>query len=517
MEIPSPLFNGSLRIYEAHIGMATEKERVGTYAEFTTDVLPRVAKLGYNCVQLMAVMEHAYYGSFGYHVTSFFAASSRFGPPESLKALIDTAHGMGILVIMDMVHSHASTNVNDGLNMQDGTEYQYFHGGAKGSHSLWDSRLFDYGKFEVQRFLLSNIRWYVQEYRFDGYRFDGVTSMLYTHRGIGTGFSGGYHEYFGDGCDTDAVVYMMLANLVLHSLAQPALSIAEDVSGMPGLCGPVLSGGCGFDYRLGMSVPDKWIQLLKDTPDDEWDMGNLVHTMTNRRHQELTIAYAESHDQALVGDKTLAFRLMDAQMYTNMSLLSARTAEIDRGLALHKMIRLLTFTLGGEAYLNFMGNEFGHPEWIDFPRVGNDWSYKHCRRQWSICDDPLLRYGKLHAFDCAMQALEQARGVLLARDVYVSLKHESDKVIVYEKAGMVFVFNFSPTKSFTDYPVGAPVPGKYKVILDSDDVIFDGHGRIDKSAEFFTSNDRCCDRPCRFQVYSPARTVVVYARDSPPP
>lgn len=201
---PDPAHAG-LRIYEAHVGMSSAEEKVNSYRDFADHVLPRIKALGYNCVQLMAIMEHAYYGSFGYHVTSFLAPSSRFGTPEDLKYLVDTAHSMGLLIIMDLVHSHAAKNVNDGINRFDGSDHMYFHAGARGNHDLWDSRLFDYSKLEVQRFLLSSARLYIEEFRFDGYRFDGVTSMMYLHHGLSVGFSGGYHEYFGDSTDMSAV------------------------------------------------------------------------------------------------------------------------------------------------------------------------------------------------------------------------------------------------------------------------------------------------------------------------
>jgi 1,4-alpha-glucan branching enzyme len=183
---PRPKKPASARIYEAHVGISTPEQRVATYKEFTKNMLPRIKALDYNVIQLMAIMEHAYYASFGYQINSFFAASSRYGPPEDLKELIDTAHSMGIVVLLDVVHSHASKNVLDGLNNFDGTDHQYFHSGGKGTHDQWDSRLFNYGHHEVLRFLLSNLRFWMDEYQFDGFRFDGVTSMLYTHHGLGT-------------------------------------------------------------------------------------------------------------------------------------------------------------------------------------------------------------------------------------------------------------------------------------------------------------------------------------------
>ncbi len=365
---PRPPKPPSIRIYEAHVGISSPEAKVASYKEFADSVLPRIADLGYSCVELMAVMEHAYYGSFGYHVSCFFAASSRYGNPDDLKYLVDKAHGLGLYVILDVVHSHAARNVTDGLNMFDGTDYCYFHGGPKGDHTLWDSKIFNYRKWEVLRFLLSNLRWYVDEYRFDGFRFDGVTSMLYEHHGIATGFTGNYKEYFNTAIEMDALVYLMLVNSMLHEEYPFVITIAEDVSGMPTLCRPLSEGGIGFDYRLAMAIPDMWIKLLKEKDDNDWPINEIWWTLTNRRYSEKCIAYAESHDQALVGDKTLAFWLMDSEMYSNMSTMSPLTGTISRGMALHKMIRLITMGLGGEAYLTFIGNEFGHPEWLDFPR-----------------------------------------------------------------------------------------------------------------------------------------------------
>ncbi|KDN51339.1 glycoside hydrolase family 13 protein [Tilletiaria anomala UBC 951] len=507
---PRPPKPQGIKIYEAHVGIATPEQRVGTYTEFTRNVLPRIKELGYNAIQLMAIQEHAYYASFGYQVTSFFAPSSRYGTPDELKELIDTAHGMGITVLLDIVHSHACKNVLDGLNMFDGTDHLYFHEGGKGRHDLWDSRLFNYGHHEVLRFLLSNCRYWLDEFGFDGFRFDGVTSMLYVHHGIGTGFSGGYHEYFGDQVDNEAVNYLQLANDLIHRLyPQTAITIAEDVSGMPALCRPVAEGGVGFDYRLSMAVPDMWIKLLKEKRDEDWDFGNICFTLTNRRHLENSIAYAESHDQALVGDKTIAFWLMDKEMYTNMSDMTDRTPIIDRGLALHKMIRFLTHALGGEGYLNFIGNEFGHPEWLDFPREGNSNSFLHARRQFNLVDDKLLRYKYLYDWDGAMNQLEAQYKWLSAPQAYISLKHESDRVIVFERGNLLFIFNFHATNSYTDYRIGTAWPGEYSIALDSDEARFGGHARVDHSTKFFSSPMEWNGRPNFLQVYLPTRTAIV--------
>ncbi|KAM3367626.1 hypothetical protein ACQJBY_016285 [Aegilops geniculata] len=518
---PQPKRPKSLRIYETHVGMSSPEPKINTYANFRDEVLPRIKRLGYNAVQIMAIQEHSYYGSFGYHVTNFFAPSSRFGSPEDLKSLIDRAHELGLVVLMDVVHSHASNNTLDGLNGFDGTDTHYFHGGSRGHHWMWDSRVFNYGNKEVIRFLLSNARWWLEEYKFDGFRFDGATSMMYTHHGLQVTFTGSYHEYFGFATDVDAVVYLMLMNDLIHGFYPEAVTIGEDVSGMPTFALPVQVGGVGFDYRLHMAVADKWIELLKGN-DEAWEMGNIVHTLTNRRWLEKCVTYAESHDQALVGDKTIAFWLMDKDMYDFMALNGPSTPNIDRGIALHKMIRLITMGLGGEGYLNFMGNEFGHPEWIDFPRgpqvlpsgkfiPGNNNSYDKCRRRFDLGDAEFLRYHGMQQFDQAMQHLEEKYGFMTSDHQYVSRKHEEDKVIVFEKGDLVFVFNFHWSNSYFDYRVGCLKPGKYKVVLDSDAGLFGGFGRIHHTAEHFTSDCQHDNRPHSFSVYTPSRTCVVYA------
>lgn len=493
-------------IYEAHVGMAQEKEGIGSYREFADQVLPRIKALGYNCVQLMAVMEHPYYGSFGYHVSNFFAPSSRFGSPEDLKYLVNKTHEMGMAVIMDIVHSHAVKNIAEGLNHFDGTEYQYFHAGGKGIHPQWDSLLFDYSKPEVQRFLLSNVRYWLEEFHFDGYRFDGITSMLYFHHG-NTGFDH-YDKYFVHQVDHDAILYLQMANEVVKETKAEAISIAEDMSGMPGLCRKIQEGGMGFDFRLGMGIPDFWIKYLKEKRDEDWDIFEMWSTMVNRRYKEGTIAYAESHDQAIVGDKTVAFWLMDKEMYWHMSK-SSQNIIIDRGIALHKMIRIFTMALGGEAYLNFIGNEFGHPEWIDFPREGNEWSYKYARRQWSLVDNKELKYHYLSDFDQAMIDLISKYQVLAAAPARQLNMDATNKTIIFERAGLIFIFNFHPTNSIFDYRFWVPEAGEYHIVLNSDDAVFGGFDRVKPDVIHHSIEE---EGENYLQVYNTNRTVLILKR-----
>ena len=505
-------------IYEAHVGMASEEGRVATYAEFRDRMLPRIQKAGYNTVQLMAVMEHPYYGSFGYHVSSFFAASSRFGTPDELKSLVDAAHGMGLRVIMDIVHSHAVANERDGLSRFDGTEWQYFHSGAKGWHSAWGSRCFDYGKTDVLHFLLSNCKFWLEEYGFDGYRFDGVTSMLFWNHGLGEAFTN-YGMYFNGSVDDDAWVYLNLANRVIHAVKPDAVTIAEDVSGIPGCAAPVEDAGLGFDYRMAMGEPDFWFRLAEKVRDDDWPMGGLFYELTNKRAEEKVVSYVESHDQALVGGKTFFFQCVDKEIYCGMRT-DQENLVIDRGLALHKMARLATCALNGGAYLNFMGNEFGHPEWIDFPRAENGWDYGHARRQWSLREDPGLRFKGLADFDEVMLSKLTKGTALFGGSALAAIParlvaDEADKVLAFLRGSLLFVFNFNPTRSFTDYGVLVPPASDWRHLFDTDEPRFGGQGRVQPGVTYAPSlvfDARHDELVQQIRLYLPARTAVVLKR-----
>ena len=493
-------------IYEAHVGMAQESAGVGTYKEFTKNVLPRIHRGGYNTIQLMAVQEHPYYGSFGYQVSNFYAPSSRFGTPEDLKELIDTAHSMDIAVIMDLVHSHAVKNELEGLSRLDGSYTLYFHEGARGEHPAWNTRLFDYGKIETLHFLLSNCRYWLDTFKFDGYRFDGVTSMIYRDHGLGSSV-GSYDHYFCGNVDEDAMAYLGLANQVIHEIRPDAITIAEEVSGMPGLAAPFEQNGTGFNYRLAMGVPDYWIKLLKHVPDEQWNVADMWRELSSRRVDEKTIGYAESHDQALVGDKTVIFWLADQEMYWKMRT-TDESLVIDRAIALHKMIRLITLGTAGNGYLTFIGNEFGHPEWVDFPREGNNWSYHYARRQWSLRDAENLKYKYLADFDQAMMELVGRARILECEWPYKHYEHVSDSVLAFERGDHLFVFNFHPTNSYPDRHIAAK-PGDYSIVLSSDEKRFGGFDRIDTKVTYSTRPDTS-----ELRLYLPARTAVVLSRKS---
>lgn len=511
MQYKRPEVPKDLKIYESHVGICTPEKKIATYDEFRENIIPYCKDVGYNAIQLMAIMEHPYYASFGYQVTNFFAASSRFGTPDQLKRLIDECHHQGIVVLLDIVHSHTSANVVDGINMFDGSDGHYLLPGDQGRHPLWGSRLFNYNNYETLRFLLSNVRFYANEYGFDGFRFDGVTSMIYTHHGVGD-HTFEYSHYFGPCANEDALTYLSLVNIMVHRKGMKCVTIAEDVSGYAGLCRTVEDGGIGFDYRLAMSCPDLWVEYLKTKKDEDWNVNHIGYVLNNRRWKEKAIAYAECHDQALVGDKTISFWLMDKEMYTGMSeLCSGESLIIDRGIALHKMIRLVTCMLGGEGYLTFMGNEFGHPEWLDFPREGNGDSFQYCRRQYNLVQDHLLKYKYLLAFEKAMLHLEDKYKWLSEPNAFISKHNEADHVLAFQRGTVIGIFNFHYEKSFTGYGIGVREPGKYKVVLDSDSKEFGGQGRI-TTQTFETVANECDGLPNMLLVYIPCRVALVLSK-----
>ena len=497
----------SLYIYEAHVGMSQEEGKVGTYREFADNVLPWVKECGYNTIQLMAIMEHPYYGSFGYQVSSFYAASSWFGRPEDLKYLVNKAHGMGIRVLLDVVHSHAVKNTAEGINMFDGTVWQFFHSGGKGDHPAWGTKCFDYGKDGVIHFLLSNLKFWMTEYHFDGFRFDGVTSMLYHDHGLGTAFDNS--KYFSLNTHVEAVTYLQLANELIRQVNPKAITIAEDMSGMPGMCLPIEDGGIGFDYRLAMGLPDMWVRTVKEKQDEHWHIGGMWGDMCLRRPGEGTVAYVESHDQALVGDQTMIFRLAGANMYTDMNK-DCHNPVIDRAVALHKMIRLFTLAGGGEAYLNFMGNEFGHPEWIDFPREGNGWSFHYCRRQWSLYYNDMLKYRWLGDFDRDMIKLTKEHRIFDQRMANLCLQKDPEQTLVFYRNGLLFAFNFSPSQSLTNVLVPVPNKADYTVALCSDDEKYGGNNLV----AHMTYPVKEFDGQYFVELYLPARTAVVFKEEA---
>ena len=485
-------------IYECHIGMSSEEEKVATFEEFRVNVLPHVHALGYDTIQVMALQEHPYYGSFGYQVSNFYALSSRFGTPEEFKHLVDDAHGMGIAVVMDIVHSHSVDNEAEGLGLFDGRDDLYFYSGPQGHHPAWGSRCFDYGKNETKYFLLSNCKFWMQEYHLDGFRFDGVTSMLYWDHGLGKDFVG-YDNYFNAGVDENAVTYLALAAMLVKEINPDAITIAEDMSGMAGLAAPFEAGGLGFDFRMAMGIADHWIKWIKEKTDEQWSMGEIWWELTNKRSDEKTISYAECHDQALVGDKTLIFRLIDKEMYTSMNM-DSKNLVVDRGIALHKMIRLVTLATAGDGYLTFMGNEFGHPEWIDFPREGNGWSYKYARRQWSLCKPDYLRYKYLMNFDSDMIHLFREENLLDSKPELI-VADEEKKVLIFRRKNFIFAFDFNPSESFFGYAFDAPA-GEWKLELDSDEKRYDGFERL-KEGELHKSDGK-------LTVYLPSRCALVF-------
>ena len=332
--------------------------------------------------------------------------------------------------------------------------------------------------------------------------------MLYYSHGLGEAFCN-YTDYFNGHQDDNAICYLTLANCLIHEVNSHAITIAEEVSGMPGLAAKFKDGGYGFDYRMAMNIPDYWIKTIKELPDEEWKPSSIFWEVKNRRSDERTISYCESHDQALVGDKTIIFRLIDADMYWHFKK-GDENDRVRRGIALHKMIRLVTASTINGGYLNFMGNEFGHPEWIDFPREGNGWSYKYARRQWNLVDNKELCYHYLGDFDKKMLEVIKSEPHFNDTPLKEIWHNDTDQILAFSRNQLIFVFNFSPTRSFSDY--GFLVPnGTYNVVLNTDSWEYGGFGFVDESVKHITLADPLYEKDGKgwLKLYIPARSALV--------
>lgn len=458
------------RIYEAHVGMAQSSlqhfgESVGTYDYFRRFVLPRIREDGYTAVQLMGILEHPLYKSFGYQVSSYYAPSSRYGNPDQFKELVDAAHGLGLAVILDITHGHACANTEQGLACYDGSNYFF-----SAKYNQWGTPSFDYGNEMARRFLLSNCRYWMEEFRIDGFRFDAVGNMLYIDHGVNDSFSHVGRCFYGkDGQPREDVygeLYLCLANDLIHNMDEHAITIAEEFSGMPGLtCSPA-EGGLGFDYRFAMGIPDFWAKAIENPK----DMGSMWYEMTNHRPYDRTISYVECHDQCINGDDAMIWRLLGDSMYRYMGA-SSETWNISRGLAFYRLMRLLTLTAADAGYLNFMGNEFGHPEWLD--------AEEHAHRQWHLADQPDLKYASLAAWDKAQLNILVGQHLddFLQQPMFRFI-HEDMRLLAFERGHLLFVFNFHETEPRENL-LFAVTPGKYIEILSSDQKKFGGHGNLE--------------------------------------
>lgn len=486
--------------------MAGKESRIHTYNEFTDNVLPLIKSKGYNVVQLMGVMEHSYYASCGYQVTSYFAPSSRFGTPEDLKRLIDTAHSMGLYVFLDTVHSHSSQNIGEGLNRFDGTDTQYFHYGRRGIHPIWNSRLFDYSNIEVKRFLLSNLRYYIEVFHFDGFRFDGVGSMIYNNQGVDTKFDN-MDVYFNENIvDSDAVTYLYLANYVVHKYDMFAITTAEDVSGMIGIARSIDDGGFGFDFRLNMGGADLWVKTLELPSYESWDLHDIAYRLNERPPHEKTIGYTECHDQPY----PIAYRLLGfGKNDSRMSFLAPLSDQVEFAISVLKLIRLLTFSIAGEAYLNFMGNEFGHPGKIEFPSEKNGDSFEFCRRDFQLATDEMTRYSSLARFDHDMLQLERQFKFLNCGDDGYLYADKQNRIVGFEKGNLFLVFNFHRNKLFDSYFFGVRNGGKYRIVFSTDNQSYDGRGRIAVGNEISANEEEWNNQKYKLDLAIPPLCALV--------
>ena len=492
-----------LKVYELHIGLAASGPRIGTYLEVAHDVIHRVKYAGYTAVQLMAVHEHPYYGSFGYHVSNPYGICSRFGTRQDFKYLVDNCHEVGLLVIIDLVHAHAVKNLSEGLGEFDGQDGYLFKTGQNALHPAWDSLVYDYENQATVSYLLSNARYWIEEYGIDGFRVDGVTSILYNDHGIGhTGFTD--NDYLGSNLNQSGLLYLVLLCKLAHELRPDFILIAEDVSGLPGLARPALLGGVGFDYRLQMGLPDFFESVAKDVMDDGISPSRIWHALVSRRFDERHIGYVESHDQAIVGGQSLIFRLLGPKMYTDMHA-ETQSHDVHLAVAVVNVAKSIVFFLGGEAWMSFIGNEFGHPDWVEFPTPDNDDCFEYAYRKWYLATDSALMYEKMAAFD--RDLMHQRKIAVTWDESYMTapLLDDNRKLSVFHRDRVVLVCNTTTDVSYEDVWVPVPEQGNYRVILSTEEHRYGGYGRVNENMQYATI---AVDGNAYIRLYVPSMSAI---------
>lgn len=495
----------SFRIYECHVGISGIEQKISSFNEFISKVLPHIKNAGYNAIQLIGVIEHRDYSSVGYKVTNLFAVSSRFGTPNDFKHLVDEAHGLGLLVFLDIVHSYSAADELVGLSLFDGSNDCYFHTGKRGHHKYWGTRMFKYGDVDVLHFLLSNLKWWVVEYQIDGFQFHSLSSMMYTHNGFAT-FTGEMEEYCNQYVDKDALIYLILANEMLHELHPDIITIAEDATFYPGLCEPTSQGGLGFDYWVNLSVSEMWLWLLENAPYQEWNMNKIVSVLVNNQQShEKMLLYTENHNQSISGGRSFAeiiLRKFKEQPFGSEDV----TFRVS---SLHNMVKLITFSISGSAYLNFMGNEFGHPNRVEFPMPSNNYSFNFANRRWDLLLEGV--HNNLFKFDMDMMRMDEHEQILSRGLPKVHHVNDFNMVISYIRGPLLFICNFHPEISHKMYIIGVEEAGEYKVILNTDEISYGGHGEL-KDDQYLqrTSNKRADGYRISLEVTLPRRSAQVY-------
>ncbi|KAG8075748.1 hypothetical protein GUJ93_ZPchr0006g43795 [Zizania palustris] len=498
-----PKVKGSLRIYECHVGISGSEQKISSFQEFTSNVLPHIKDAGYNAIQLIGIVEHKDYSSVGYKVTNYFAVSSRFGTPEDFKKLVDEAHGLEMVVLLDIVHSYASADELVGLSLFDGSNDCYFHTGKRGHHKYWGTRMFKYDDVDVLHFLFSNLNWWVTEYHIDGFQFHSLSSMLYTHNGFST-FTGAMEEYCNQYVDKDALIYLILANEMLHELHPDIITIAEDATFYPGLCEPTTQGGLGFDYWVNLSIPEMWLWHLENVPGQEWSMNKIMKVLISKNCNMLS--YVENHNQSISGRKSFAEIILHKEKCSNNSV---SDDGIFRACSLLKIIKLLTFSTSGGAYLNFIGNEFAHPKRIEFPMSGNDYSFGLANRQWELLEKGVHKH--IFNFDKDLMSLDGKERLILRGSPNIHHCDDTSMFISFTRGPFLFVFNFNPDATSGLYSVGVDEAGEYQLILNTDETKYGGRGEL-KSNQYMkrTSDNRVGGCRNSLELALPSRSAHVY-------
>jgi len=452
--------NGSLldrpfSVYEVHLGSwrRTLENGLLSYRDLADQLTTYARDMGFTHIELLPVMEHPFAGSWGYQVTGFFAPTSRFGPPEDFKYLVDTCHQAGIGVLLDWVPGHFPKD-GYGLIRFDGTSLYEHDDPRKGEHQEWGTLVFNYGRHEVRNFLLANALFWLDEYHVDGLRVDAVASMLYLDYSRKAGEW--LPNQFGGREHLEAIEFIRQLNVLVHERHPGAVTIAEESTAWPAVSRPVYVGGLGFTFKWNMGwMHDMLGYMSKDPVFRKWAHNDITFSMLYAFTENFVLPF--SHDEVVHGKRSMLTKMPGDEWQRFANLRS-----------------LYGFLYGHPGKkLMFMGSEFAQTR---------EWNHD-VSLDWHLLDYPVHQgvqrlvadLNRVYREEASLHELDSVP----AGFSWIDCNDHESSVVSFLRRGRnpddftVFILNFTPVPRHP-YRVGVPRGGRYRELLNTDAAAYGG-------------------------------------------
>ena len=477
-----------MNIYEIHIGSwkIHDDGSFYTYRELADELVPYVKKMGYTHIELMPITEYPFDGSWGYQVTGFFSATTRYGESEDLKYLIDKCHKNHIGIIMDGVPAHFPRDAH-GLRMCDGTPVYEYADPRLGEHKDWGTMVFDYSKSEVISFLISSAYFWAEQYHIDGIRVDAVSSMLYRDYSRNDG-EWVPNEYGGNG-NLEAVDFLKKLNKIMGTEFPNFMMVAEESTAWPLVTAPPENDGLGFNYKWNMGWMNDTLRYMGMDPYFRKDNHSLLTFM-------MMYAYSENYILPLSHDEVV---------HGKGSMLNKMFGEYDEKFAAYRTLLGYYMTMPGKKML-FMGGEFGQML---------EWRYDD-QLEWNVLE--IDKHKRLHQYVKDLNHFYMENKALWELDTswdgfrWVNEADSENSVLSYIRRGrhaadnVVVVANFTPVER-PIYKIGVPLAGEYEVVFHSSAVKYGGNKRITKKV-YKTKNMQFSDMMYTIEVAIDGNSVM---------